>query len=152
MRINIPKNPASLIALGKAISAKHTALGASSPLNGIDVIDDLGTLSATAETNHDNGKSLLDQAETANQAREGALGLKGKLRAGPVRYFATASRSELSGQNKGQEYKLGGWGFEVKHAPSTTSNPIKAAAKAAKQAAKVTKIATEAAAKIKPTA
>ena len=150
MRINIPKSPADLIALGKAISAKHAALGSSSPLNGIDGIDELGTLSADAETSHNNGKSLLDQAEAANQSRETALGQKGKLRAGTVRHIATATRFVLVGQNKGQEHKLADWGFDVIDAPSTTSNPVKAAAKAAKKAAKVTRIAAKASAKIKP--
>jgi hypothetical protein len=36
MRINIPSNPDDLIALGNAIYAQHTKLGAASPLNGIN--------------------------------------------------------------------------------------------------------------------
>ena len=152
MRIVIPKKPAELIVLGKAIGAKHLALGANSPLKDIEGIGDLAGLAATAETNHNNGKSLLDQAETANQARETVLGQKGKLRVGTVRHLVTATRSVLSGQNKGQEHKLANWGFGVIDAASTTSNPAKAAAKAAKKATKVTRIAAKAAAKVKPAA
>jgi hypothetical protein len=52
MRIPIPTNADDFITLAKAISTKHTALGAASPLKGIEGIDTLATLSATADTNN----------------------------------------------------------------------------------------------------
>jgi hypothetical protein len=149
MRIKISKSPEGLIQLGKAVGAKHVALGANSPLKGVEGIDDLVTLAADAETNHNSGKDLLYQAETANQARDNSLGQRGKLQAGTMRHIVTASRSVLVGQNKGQEHKLADWRYEVIDSPSTTSNPAKAAAKAAKKAAKTAKVAAKAAAKTK---
>jgi len=152
MRTPIPKHPEGLIALGKAISAKHIADGANSVLKDVEGIDDLGTLATDANTNHKAGKDFLFQAETANQAREIALGQKGKLRSGTVRHVVAASRLVLLGKYKGQEHKLSGWGFGVVDATSTTSNPTKAAAKAVKKAAKADKIAAKKTAKIKPAA
>jgi len=149
MRIKINKSPEGLIQLGKAVGAKHVALGANSPLKGVEGIDDLVTLAADAETNHNSGKTLLEQAEAANQDRDNSLGQRGKLQPGTVRHIVTASRSVLIGQNKGQEHKLADWGYEVIDAPSTTSNPAKAAAKAAQKAAKTAKVAATAAAKTK---
>lgn len=152
MRTKIAKSPEGLIALGKAISAKHIADGTKSVLKDVDGIDDLGTMSDDAETQHNAGKTLLQQAETANQAREILLGQKGKLRSGTVRHVASASRLVLLGKFKGQEHLLAGWGYGVVDATSTTSNPVKAAAKAAKKVAKVSKIAAKAAAKVKSAA
>jgi len=149
MRIEISKKPELLIKLGKAVSAKHAALGQNSPLEDIEGIDDLVTLVADAETNHNNSKTLLEQAGTATQNRDNSLGQKGELRPDTVRHLVTAARSVLMGQNKGKEHVLGDWGYDVIESPSTTSNPAKAAAKAAKKAAKVTQAAAKAAAKVK---
>jgi len=74
MRINIPSNPGDLIVLAKAINAKHIALGAASPLNGIDGIAGFGAQVTAADTNNQQADLLYKQAETATEARDNALG------------------------------------------------------------------------------
>src|SRR5271155_419658 len=99
MRIKIPENPDDLITLAKAIGVKHTALGTASPLNGIEDIADFGGLVTTADTNNTQAKSLFEQAVTANEARDNALGQNTQLTAGTVRFFVTAVRDVLAGLN-----------------------------------------------------
>jgi hypothetical protein len=113
MRIVIPENPDDLVALAKAIEAKHTALGAASPLNGINNIASFGPLVTTADNNNQQAKSLSEQAKTATEARDNALGQRTQLTPGTVRYFVTAARDVLLGLNKGSEHKLGDWNFQV---------------------------------------
>ena len=59
MRINIPSNPGDLIVLAKAINAKHIALGAASPLNGINGIAGFGAQVTAADTNNQQADLLL---------------------------------------------------------------------------------------------
>ena len=73
MRVNIPSNPGDLIALAKAINAKHIALGAASPLNGINGIAGFGAQVTAADTNNQQADLLYKQAETATEARDNAL-------------------------------------------------------------------------------
>ena len=80
MRVIVPGNPDDLITLAKAILAKHTTLGAASPLNGINGIANFGAQTTTADTNNTSAKSLTKQAETATQNRDLALGQSGQLR------------------------------------------------------------------------
>lgn len=137
MRINVPSNPDDLIKLAKAILAQHTKLGAASPLNGINGIADFGAQVDAADTNNQLADRLYEQAETATEDRDIALGPDATT-PGHVRYFVTASRDVLAGQNKGNEHKLGDWGFEVIASPQATPE-AKAAAKAARAAAKAAK-------------
>jgi hypothetical protein len=39
---------------------------------------------------------------------------------GSLQFFVTSSRDVLAGQNKGNEHKLGDWGFEVIASPAMT--------------------------------
>ena len=132
MRINIPSNPDDLITLAKAILAQHTKLGATSPLNGINGIAGFGTQTATADTNNQQAGLLYEQAKSATEARDNALG-SDVTTPGYVRYFVAAARDVLAGQNKGSEHKLGDWGFQVIASAAVTPE-AKAAAKAAKAA------------------
>jgi hypothetical protein len=136
MRINIPSNPGDLIVLAKAINAKHIALGAASPLNGINGIAGFGAQVTAADTNNQQADLLYKQAETATEARDNALG-PDTTTPGYVRFFVTASRDVLAAVNKGSEHKLGDWGFVV-DASAQATPAAKAAAKAAKAAAKAT--------------
>ena len=99
MRINIPSNPGDLIALAKAINAKHIALGAASPLNGIDGIAGFGAQVTAADTNNQQADQLYKQAETATEARDNALG-PDTTTPGYVRFFVTASRDVLAAVTK----------------------------------------------------
>ncbi len=134
MRVNIPSNPDYLIALAKAINAKHTALGAASPLNGIEGIAGFGAQVTAADTNNQLAGQLYKQAETATEARDNALG-PDTTTPGYVRFYVTAARDVLAALNKGSEHKLGDWGFEVDATAQATAEQ-KAALKAAKAAAK----------------
>ena len=125
MRIIVPANPDGLITLAKAISAKHTALGAASPLNAIQDIAKLAPQTVIAETNNASAKTLSKQAETATQARDVALGQDGQLTPGTVRYFVDSARDILAGANKGNEKKLGDWGFVVDDSPAPKKAPKK---------------------------
>ncbi len=125
MRINIPTNADDHIALAKAILAKHTALAAASPLAGIADIAKFGPQTTAADTANALAESLAKQAETATQNRDLALGQGGQLTPGSVRYFVTSARDILLGLNKGNEKKLGDWGFAVDDSPA----PAKAKAK-----------------------
>ena len=130
MRINIPSNPDDLITLAKTILAQHTKLAAASPLNGINGIAGFGAQVGTADTNNQQASLLYEQAQTATEARDNALG-SDVTTPGYVRYFVAAARDVLAGQNKGSEHKLGDWGFQVIDSAAVTP-----AAKAAKAAAK----------------
>jgi len=123
MRINIPTSPESLAALGRAVYDKHSALGAASPLNGIEGIEQFGPQTQIAETNHKLAADLYKQAGTATQLRDRALGQAGQMREGTVRYFVTAARDILAGMNKGKEHKLGGWGFDVTEMAASNASP-----------------------------
>ena len=137
MRIPIPENKDQFITLAKALLAKHTELGAASPLNGIEGIANLAALVNTADINNQQSKLLAKQATTATEACDKAIGPDAKTPGG-LRFLVTASRGTLAGQNRGQEHKLGDWGFGVIAAPEP-SPEAKAAAKAARAAAKAAK-------------
>ena len=121
MRINVPTNADDLIALAKAIQAKHVELGAASPLNGIEGIAQLGPLTTTSDTNNKDAKEFGRKQETAHQLRDRALGQSGPLRENTVRFFVNAARDVLLGLNKGKEQKLGDWSFEVDASPAAGS-------------------------------
>jgi hypothetical protein len=74
MRINIPSNPNDLITLAKAILAQHTKLGTASPLNGINGVAGFGAQVGAADTNNQQANTLYEQAKTATEARDNALG------------------------------------------------------------------------------
>jgi len=137
MRIPIPKNPEEVIKLAKAVRDKHVALGAASPLNGIDGIAGFSAQVDAADSNHTDAKDFAKQAETATEARDNALGPDTST-PGTVRFFVTAARDLLAGQNKGSEHKLGDWGFVVDASAQATPE-AKAALKAAKAAVKAAK-------------
>jgi hypothetical protein len=137
MRINIPSNVDALIKLAKDISKKHTALGTASPLNNIEGIADFDAQVTAADTNNELAKQLAKQETKATEDRDNALG-SDFATPGTVRYFVTAIRNVLAGQNKGSEHKLGDWGYEVIASPAVTPE-AKAAAQSARAAAKAAK-------------
>ncbi len=112
MRITIPTNVDALIKLAQAIQAKHQALGAASPLNGIRDIANLKTQTDLAAASNTQAEELSRQAETAIEARDNALGFD-LTTPGYVRYYVASARDVLLGLNKGAEHILGDWGYDV---------------------------------------
>ncbi len=126
MRINIPSNPDLLIQLASTILAKHTALGAASPLAGIDGIASFGTQVTAADTHNKNAKDFAQKSEQATETRDNALGYD-TTTPGSVRYVVTAARDVLAAVNKGNEHKLGDWGFVVDATPASAAKAVPAA-------------------------
>lgn len=124
-RIKIPKNPDQLIQLAKAIGTKHTADGATSPLAGLDMAD-FAAKTATAAAENQSAAALHRDAETATQNRDLALG-GDDATPGTVTFYVRSIRDILAGLNKGNEQKLGKWGFEVDQSPASNSKADKAA-------------------------
>jgi len=111
MRVIIPKNPDDLIKLSKGIGAKHTTDGAGSPLASLNMAD-FTAKTTTADTQNQASSKLYRDAETATQTRDLALGA-GRITQGTVNYYVAAVRDILLGIYKGNEQKLGAWGFTV---------------------------------------
>ncbi len=111
MRVIIPKNPDDLIALAKSIGTKHTADGTGSPLASLNIAD-FSAKTTTADTQNQASSKLYRDAETATQNRDLALGAD-RVTQGTVNYYVAAVRDILLGIYKGNEQKLGAWGFTV---------------------------------------
>lgn len=112
-RINVPKNTDQLIQLAKDIVARHTTDGAASPLGGLDMAD-MNTKTNTADTENKKAGQSRRDAEKATQNRDIALGSgAGGAVKGTVEYYVKSVRDVLLGLNKGNEQRLGDWGFDV---------------------------------------
>ena len=129
--IDIPSNPDELIILAKAVLAKDTALGASSPFKNIKNWATFVALNTTADTSNNDSKKYAQMSVEATQARDLILGATGQMKDNTTRWFVTSARDVLLGLNKGSEQQLGEYGYEV-----TYTAPATAAQKAAKAAAK----------------
>lgn len=125
--VDVPTNPDDLVALAKAILARDTAMGATSPLKNIKNWPNFTGLAGTADTNNTSVKALYQQAEETTQARDNVLGQTGQLTDNTVRWFVNSSRDVLLGLNKGAEQALGEWGFNVTY--TAPGSAAKAAAK-----------------------
>jgi hypothetical protein len=110
MRINIPSNPGDLIALAKAIDAKHIALGAASPLNGINGIAGFGAQVTAADTNNQQADLLYKQAETATEARDNALG-PDTTTPGYVRFYVDCRPRRAGRPEQRRRTQIGRLGF-----------------------------------------
>ncbi len=126
-RVIIPKNADDLIALAKAIGVKHTADGAGSVLAGLNMTD-LAAKATAADTQNQASAKAYRDAELATQNRDNALGTDRSTQ-GTVSYYVTAVRDLLLALNKGNEQKLGDWGFTVDQSAQSNGNAAKSAAK-----------------------
>jgi len=126
-RVNIPRNPDDLIALAKSIGAKHAADAAASPLAALNMAD-LGAKAATADTQNLASAKAYRDGELATQNRDLALGAD-KTTQGTVNYYVSSVRDVLLGLYKGNEQKLGEWGFMVDQSAQAGAKPAPAAAK-----------------------
>ena len=120
-RIEIPSNPEELIALLEKVLAKHGKDAANSPLKDL-AMSPLGSLTAEAKKQHADGKDYSKKSETCTQARDLALGAsKGAVERGTARFILLQIRDTLMGRYKGEEQKLGDWGFSVDASPKAKS-------------------------------
>ena len=115
-RINIPKNPDELIKLAKTIKDKHGLDGANSPLAGLNMAD-FAAKTAAADAENQKAQQYYRDAEKATQDRDLALGGDTAAK-GTVTFYVRSARDVLAGLNKGNEKKLGDWGFEVDDSPA----------------------------------
>ena len=121
MRVNIPKNPGQVIQLSQAIGVKHGTDGVDSPLKGLDM-PDMANKTDTADQENQNAARLYREGELATQNRDNALGTENPVK-GSVAYYVRAARDVLLGIYKGNEQKLGEWGFEVDYGPRSGGTP-----------------------------
>jgi len=124
MRVNIPGNPDEFITLAKSVLAKHVALGAASPLNGIPGIAGFAAQVGVADTQNLAAKDFAQKSETATEARDNAIGATTDT-AGSLQFFVTSARDLLLAINKSTEHKLGDWGYQVitSTAPTPPATP-----------------------------
>jgi len=120
-RINVPNSADPMIGLAKKIKDKHTADGAASPLGALNMAD-LAAKTQTADDKNQLAAKLYRDAEAATQARDLALGLKSAA-PGTVAQYVRSVRDVLAGIYKGNEKKLGDWGFEVDDSPTPAKKP-----------------------------
>lgn len=129
-RVEIPRNPEELIKLLKAVTKKHDADGATSPLRDMAISTVKGQM-VEAEKQHTDSEAFRKKSEECTQARDKALGLSKKaIEDGTALWHVMAMRDVLMGIFKGREQKLGEWGFSVDG--SQKSKPAKNGADKAK--------------------
>lgn len=112
VKVKIPRKPDELIQLGEDIIAEHTAQGAGSPLNGLDIPAFTARVAA-AKTKNQEQKQLRRNAETARDDLLGKKKGQNSTTEGTVLNFIVRSRNMLLGKHKGSEQHLGDFGFEV---------------------------------------
>ncbi len=123
VRVVIPTNADEFIELGEGIIAKHTADGAASPLNGLDMAA-FETTVTDAKAQNDLQKQLRRDAELATESRDGMLGRRKDQNVntdGTVLNIVSRTRDILLGTFKGNEQQLGLWGFDVNQSSTGSS-------------------------------
>jgi hypothetical protein len=109
--ITIPENPQELRGLSELVHAKHVVDGAASKLAGLDMADLLIKKNSAKTFDETAGQQNRDK-EQAFEDRDLLLGVKNN-NPGTLNFYAKSCRDVLLGLNRGQERKLGGWGFNV---------------------------------------
>ena len=113
--VEIPADAPGLIALATLIIAKHVLDGAASPLNGLNMVD-FTAKKGTADAQHKLATQLNRDKEKAYGERDHALGIAQGQKVttpGTVKFYVTSARDVLAGLNKGKEFNLGDWGYDV---------------------------------------
>ena len=115
IKVVVPENAEELMDLSKLIYQKHVADGGTGPLNGLNMTDfDAKTQSADAF--HLQSEQLHRDAVTATQNRDLALGLsegQTSMQPGTVDFYVRSIVDVLLGHFRGNEQKLGDYGFTV---------------------------------------
>jgi len=115
VKVVIPSNVLKLTELGGMIVSKNQQEGVNSPIKGVDMVK-MEEVLQIAKTQMLLANKLQLNAQTATQKRNIALGMGQKqatIIEDSVIYFITSIRDFLKGQFRGEEQKLGDWGFLV---------------------------------------
>ena len=115
IRVEIPTNAEELSRLADTIVKKHAANGANSLIPAV-LADGLIDLVAQATLLVEQAAQVARDGETATQSRNLLLGIaKGQTSktVNTIRYYLSSVRDMLLGLYRGQEQRLGDWGFEV---------------------------------------
>ena len=132
IKVEIPVNAEELIDLAKLIHQKHVLDAGTGPLNGLNMTD-FDTKTQSANTFHLQSEALHRDAVTATQNRDLALGLsegQTSMQPGTVDFYVRSVVDVLLGHFRGNEQKLGDYGFIVvegtassKSKPADPTNP-----------------------------
>lgn len=124
IKVVIPENAEELIDLSKLIYQKHVLDAGTGPLNGLNMTDfDMKTQSAN--TFHLQSEQLHRDAVTATQNRDLALGLsegQTSMQPGTVDFYVRSIVDVLLGHFRGNEQKLGDYGFTVVEGTASTKS------------------------------
>ncbi len=115
VRTPISHNAEKVLELAQAINKKHLADGASSPLNGLDMADFASKISIAIGL-HDQVRIIRRNTETATQDLKQLVGIaknQTSLTLQTILYTISGIRYFLAGHFRGNEQRLGGWGFTV---------------------------------------
>jgi hypothetical protein len=113
-RVNIPSNPSEQIVLLGKVSAKHTALGASSPLGNLKWTE-IGPALAAAKTHDDAAGDLSKQAEKEYRDRDVTMP--------KVTQALRDARDVLLVANRENPKALGDFGYVVDDSPQAKAKP-----------------------------
>lgn len=114
-RVLIPTAPDKLLTLANTILAKHTADDAASPLLMLNMADFAAKLTE-ANAKQVKALELRRQSEETTEQRNLYLGVAATQNSktpGTLRYYISGIRELLKGFLRGEERKLGEWGFDV---------------------------------------
>lgn len=115
VKVVMPTSPEELIDLAKLVFDKHTTDGGASVLNDLNM-SDMENKRTTADTYHKLSEKLHKDAVTATQERDIALGMsegQDSDTPGTVGFYLRSVVKVLLGKFRGNEQKLGDWGFTV---------------------------------------
>ncbi len=110
-RVSVPKNVPDALSLAKKVFQKHTADGATSPLNELEDYkwSSIGPNIALAQAKHDQAEKLKEQMEQAYRDRDAFM---------PDIVGATnSSKGLLKAKFAKTPKRLGDWGYEVDDTP-----------------------------------
>jgi hypothetical protein len=113
-RVNIPSNPTEQIVLLGKVSAKHTALGASSPLGSLPWAQ-ISPALAAAKTHDDAASDLSKQAEKEYRDRDVTMP--------KVTQALRDARDLLLVANRENPKALGDFGYVVDDSPQAKAKP-----------------------------
>lgn len=123
VKVEVPENPEELIDLAKLIYQKHVLDGGTGPLSSMNMADfDAKTTSASGF--HLTSEKLHRDAVTATQDRDLALGMsegQTSMQPGTVDFYVRSIVDVLLGHFRGNEQKLGDYGFIVVEGTQTFS-------------------------------
>lgn len=126
VRVDIPTNPEELSLLATQIVQKHQINATNSVIPAI-LINPLINLVEEIIILVESSLQLRRDAETATQSRNLLLGIarsQNSKTPNTLRYYLSSIRDILLGMYRGQEQRLGDWGFEV-NASTIAANGVK---------------------------